>query len=304
LLTTVFFGTPEAGVPFLDKLNALTRVSAVVTAPDAPAGRGYELRPPAVKIAAQRLSLPVLQPDTLKNFSLAELAPLDFGLVVAYGRIIPPAVFDTPKHGLINVHFSLLPNYRGAAPVQWALIRGEKETGVTLFVIEKGLDTGPVCLCRKEAIRSDDDVASLRGRLAAAGLELLEELVRKMEKGGLESRPQEGESSAAPSLKKEDGRIRWADMDAGEADRRIRGTSEWPGSFGTFRGRTVKIHRAERCEGEGEPGSLSLEKGEGVLVQCRSGRLMIRRLQPEGKKEMSAEEFLNGARPTPGERFE
>jgi methionyl-tRNA formyltransferase len=304
LLNAVFFGTPEVAVPFLEKLNGLTRVAAVVTAPDAPSGRGYEIRPPAVKTAAQRLGLPVLQPDSLKEFSLDGLGPLDFGLVVAYGRIIPPAVFDCPKRGLVNVHFSLLPKFRGAAPVQWALIRGEKETGVTLFRIEKGLDTGPVHLQKAAAVRPEDDVSTLRGRLAALGLELLEELVRGIEGGSFETRPQTGEPSLAPSLKKEDGRIRWAEQSAEEVSRRARGTSEWPGAFGTFRGRTVKIRRAEAREGSGVPGAASAEKGEGLLIQCRSGRLLVRRLQPEGKKEMSGEEFWNGARPAAGEKFE
>lgn len=275
-----------------------------MTAPDAPAGRGYDIRPPAVKAAAQKFGLPVLQPDSLREFSLDGLGPLDFGLVVAYGRIIPPSVFEYPKRGLVNVHFSLLPKFRGAAPVQWALIRGEKETGVTLFQIEKGLDTGPVHLQMVEAVRPEDDVTSLRGRLADIGLNLVEKLVRRIENGLPEARPQTGDPSLAPSLKKEDGRIRWPEQTAEEAARRVSGTSEWPGAFGLFRGRTVKIRRAEVREGSGVPGAASVEKGEGLLIQCRSGRLLARRLQPEGKKEMSGEEFWNGARPAAGEKFE
>lgn len=304
-MNTVFFGTPAAAVPFLDKWAALTRVKAVITAPDKPAGRGYDVRPTAVKEAALRLGLPVLQPESLKEFSLKDLGPLDAGLVVAYGKLIPPAVFDAPAHGLVNVHFSLLPRYRGAGPVQWALINGEKETGVSLFRIEKGLDTGPVYLQAALPVRPDDDSASLRGRLSESGLALTETLVRQIEGNTLAGRPQEGAVSLAPLLKKEDGLLRWAEKSAAALDALVRGTHEWPGAFTSYRGKAVKVRQASPIDGgKGAPGALAFERGEGLLVQCREGRLRVKRLQPEGKKEMSADDFWNGFRPAADDRFE
>ncbi len=306
MLKVVFFGTPAVAVPFLEKLSALASVRGVVTAPDKPAGRGYAVQSPAVKAAADKLGLPVFQPATLKGFSLEALGPLDLGLVVAYGKLIPPEIFDMPRFGLVNVHFSLLPKYRGAGPVQWALIHGERETGVSLFRIEKGLDTGPVYLKKAVTVGVEDDSAVLRERLVEAGLELTEELFRGLEAGNFTAQPQQGEPTFAPLLKKEDGLIRWEEKTAEQIACIVRGTYEWPGAFTRFRGKTVKIRSAVALSGgEGVPGTLiSLERGEGLLVQCRSGRLKVRRLQPEGKREMSADDFWNGFRPSPGERFE
>ena len=305
-MKVVFFGTPAVAVPFLEKLAALSSVQGVVTAPDKPAGRGYAVQPTAVKAAAERLGLPVLQPATLKGFSLDGFGPLDLGLVVAYGKLIPPGTFEAPRFGLVNVHFSLLPKYRGAGPVQWALINGERETGVSLFRIEKGLDAGPVYLKQAVAVEPEDDSAVLRDRLVKAGLELAEELLRKMEAGPLSAQSQSGEPTFAPLLKKEDGLIRWEEKSAEAVANLVRGTYEWPGAFTPFRGKTVKIRSAVALSGgEGLPGTLvSLERGEGLLVQCRSGRLKVRRLQPEGKREMSADDFWNGFHPAPGEKFD
>jgi methionyl-tRNA formyltransferase len=302
-LNTVFFGTPSVAVPFLERLHGISQVRGVVTSPDKPAGRGYDVQPTPVKSAAQRLGLPVHQPALLKGFSLEEMGPLDLGIVVAYGKLIPSSVFNVPRHGLVNVHFSLLPKYRGAGPVQWALINGEKETGVSLFRIEAGMDTGPVYLQRPETVRPEDDTRSLRDRLSVAGLELMEELVRKID--GLSPHPQEGAPSAAPLLRKEDGRLKWDALSAEAAAGLVRGTSEWPGAFTLYKGKTVKVKSAlPRPDGQGRPGAvLGLEK-EGLLVQCLSGKLVVRKLQPEGKREMDAADFWNGFRLQPGDRFE
>jgi methionyl-tRNA formyltransferase len=270
----------------------------VVTAPDKPAGRGYALTPPPVKTAAQALGVPVHQPASLKEFDPAPVGPVDFGLVVAYGRLIPRRLFAAPRFGLVNVHFSLLPKYRGAGPVQWTLIRGEKTTGVTLFQIDAGLDTGPIYLQREEPIRPDDNSQTLRGRLAERGLALVDELLAGLEAGTLKPRPQAGDPSAAPLLKKEDGLLRWDEFSAEEAANRVRGAYEWPGAYALWKGQRLKVRAAAPAAWEtGRPGEIvGVEKDRGVLVKCRTGALLLRDVQPEGKKPMPAWDFANGAR--------
>lgn len=307
MLNTVFFGTPAIAVPFLERLAALTRVRGVVTAPDRPVGRGYALTPPAVKTAAQKLNLPVLQPASPKELDLtAAFGPLDVGVVVAYGYLIPPAVFNAPRLGLVNAHFSLVPKYRGAGPIQWALIRGESETGVSLFRLEKGLDTGPVFLQKTVPIRPEDNAATLRERLTFEGVELLGEFVRKMSSGPWEPTPQTGEWTEAPLLKKEDGRIFWDRHSARDILNLVRGTYEWPGAAARIRGGRLKIRAGEaRPHGTGHPGEIvAVEKGKGFLVKCVSDSLLVTRVQPEGKREMDAESYWNGARLSVGDRFE
>ncbi|MGQ0645447.1 MAG: methionyl-tRNA formyltransferase, partial [Elusimicrobiota bacterium] len=237
---------------------------------------------------------------------MAEWGEADLGGAVAYGRLIPPEMFSKPRFGMLNVHFSLLPKYRGAAPVQWALIRGEKESGVTIFRIEAGLDTGPVYLQRSVPVEPEDTSLSLRERLAGLGLELLEEALDRFAAGGCPAVPQSGEPSAAPALKKEDGRLSWGGQSAEEAADLIRGTYEWPQAFCLWKGRPLKIRAAQPAgDAPGLPGQVtSLEKGLGFFVKCRSGSLLVRRVQPEGRKEMAAEDFWNGARLSGGDRFE
>lgn len=307
MLNTVFFGTPAIAVPFLERLASLTRVRGVVTAPDRPVGRGYALTPPAVKTAAQKLGLAVLQPTSPKELDLtAAFGPLDVGVVVAYGYLLPPAVFNAPRHGLVNAHFSLVPKYRGAGPIQWALIRGETETGVSLFRIEKGLDTGPVFLQKTVPILPDDNAAALRERLTAAGVELLGDFVRKIGSGPWAPTPQTGEWTEAPLLKKEDGRIFWDRHSAREILNLVRGTYEWPGATARVGGVRLKIRAGEtRPHGNGRPGEIvAVEKGRGFLVKCVSDSLLVTRVQPEGKREMDAESYWNGARLAVGDRFE
>lgn len=308
MLNTVFFGTPAVAVPFLERLAKNSRVMGVVSSPDRPAGRGYSLVPTEVKQAALSLGLPVQQPEKLAGFSLESAfgKKPDVGIVVAYGHLIPSAVFNEPRHGLVNVHFSLVPKYRGAGPMQWALIRGEKETGVSLFQIEKGLDTGPVFLQRKYGIMPEDNAESLRKNLVSLGLELLEEFLRKLEEGPWVPSPQAGESTGAPSLAKEDGRILWAQRSAQEIANLVRGTYEWPGAYGVVKGQRVKIRKTERSpDNFGVPGEIiAVEKGRGFLVKCLTDSLWVLRVQPEGKKEMDAPSFWNGARLEVGDRFE
>lgn len=307
MLNTVFFGTPPIAVPFLERLASLTRVRGVVTAPDRPVGRGYALTPPAVKTAAQKLGLSVLQPTSPKELDLAAaFGPLDVGVVVAYGYLLPPAVFNAPTNGLVNAHFSLVPKFRGAGPIQWALIRGETETGVSLFRIEKGLDTGPVFLQKTVPIRPEDNAATLRERLTAEGVELLGDFVRKIGSGSWEPSPQIGEWTEAPLLKKEDGRVFWDRHSAREILNLVRGTYEWPGATARIQGARLKIRAGEaRAHGNGRPGEIvAVEKGRGFLVKCVSDSLLVTRVQPEGKREMDAESYWNGARLAVGHRFE
>jgi methionyl-tRNA formyltransferase len=308
VLSTLFFGTPETAVPFLERLDGKSRLLGVVTSPDKPAGRGYALTPPAVKRAAEKLGRPVLQPASLKDpafhAALAAWGPADLGVVVAYGKLIPPAIFDLPRFGLMNAHFSLLPKYRGAAPVQWALMRGETLTGVSLFRIEKGLDTGPVYLQKPVAVRPEDTSASLRARLADEGLALLEEVLARFEAGGAAAIPQTGEPSLAPILKKEDGRVDWAARSAKEIANLVRGAWEWPGAFCQWKGQTLKIRAAEPrpWSGSEAPGTVvAMEKGRGFLIKSRDGALLLLRVQPEGKKELDAWGFWNGARLSVGD---
>ena len=307
MLNTVFFGTPGVAVPFLERLAKKSRVIGVVSSPDRPAGRGYAVRPTEVKQAAGALGLPVHQPEKLAGFSLEKVfgEKPDVGLVVAYGHLIPPSVFSEPKHGLVNAHFSLVPKYRGAAPMQWALIRGEKETGVSLFQIDKGLDTGPVFLQGRYAIAPEDNAATLRDHLVPLGLELLEEFLRRLEEGPWTPTIQGGDATVAPLLTKEEGRIRWGQQSAAEIVNLIRGTYEWPGAYGVVNGQRIKIRKAERVlRGTGAPGDITaVEKGRGFLVKCLSDSLCVLRVQPEGKKEMDALSFWNGARLSVGDRF-
>jgi methionyl-tRNA formyltransferase len=295
-------------VPFLERLALKSRVLGVVTSPDRPAGRGYAVVPTEIKRAAAALNLPVHQPEQLAGFSLEKAfghTP-DVGIVVAYGHLIPPAVFNEPLHGLVNVHFSLVPKYRGAGPMQWALIRGEKETGVSLFQIEKGLDTGPVFLQGRYAISPEENAVALRENLVSLGLEMLDTFLRKLAEGPWVPTPQTGVATAAPQLTKDDGRVRWGERSAEEIVNLIRGTYEWPGAYGVLKGQRVKIRKAERSpDGPGVPGEITaVEKGQGFLVKCLSDSLRVLRVQPEGKKEMDAPSFWNGARLSVGDRFE
>jgi methionyl-tRNA formyltransferase len=311
-MKAVFFGTPAIAVPFLERLAQKVTVVAVVTNPDQPAGRGYEMKPSPVKEAAQRLGLPVLQPASAKDSAFIEqvrvLQP-EFGLVVAYGKLLPAALLQIPRYGFLNVHFSLLPAYRGAAPIQWALINREKETGVTLFWLDEGMDTGPIFLQERLPI-GDEDADGLREKLVRLSLGLLDQAVERLSRDDKESRPQEGPASRAPMLTKADGALRW-DQPAEQIVGRIRGTTPWPGAFTGVRvgGRVsrLKILSAtpERGTAEGAPGSiLQVAARDGILVKCGQNIVRILTVQPEGKKSMSAWDFWQGARLNIGDTFE
>jgi len=308
---TIFWGTPAVAVPFLELLAQKTQVVGVFTSPDRPAGRGYELASSAVKKAALQRHLPLFQPENLKDEkcrSLLEgLGPVDLAVAVAYGHILPRPLFAYPTHGTLNVHFSLLPKYRGAAPVQWALIRGDKETGVSLFSLDEGMDTGPLLRQAAEPVRPDDDVLSLRTRLIGRGVSLLDEVLAEGEKAFSALRPQSGPPTSAPQLKKEDGLIDW-DRPATVIADQVRGMAEWPHAFTRSGDRSLKVLRAEVSSGPGDPSStagqvLGLAGELGILVQCRQSVLSVLSVQPEGRKPMDARSFWNGARLKKGDRF-
>lgn len=310
-MKVIFCGTPQFAVPTLQKLIAEGfAIELVVTNPDEPCGRGYERRPPPVKQMAEKAGLKIFQPAKLKDAAtqafLSGFRP-DAIVVVAYGHIIPPWMIDLPRLGCLNLHASLLPKYRGAAPISWALIRGERTTGVTTMKIDPGLDTGPILLRQEIEICEDDTTETLSERLSVLGAELMIETLRRLERGEIEPRPQDSQlATLAPLLKKEDGRIDWS-IEAKEIAWRVRGLRPWPGAFTTFRGQNLHLWAARPSPTPAptqlEPGTLVAEGGC-LRVAC-GGRtqLEVKELQLESRKRVSARDFLNGVRLAPGEKF-
>jgi methionyl-tRNA formyltransferase len=306
----VFCGTPGFAVPTLEKLvEAGHAVPLVVTQPDRPRGRGMEVTVSPVKAAALRLGLPIIQPDKIKNndefrAQLASVSP-DAIIVVGYGRIIPQWMIDLPRFGNLNLHASLLPKYRGAAPIQWAIANGESITGVTTMRIDAGLDTGDILLQRELPIERDDTAETLGPKLATVGAELMVETLRGLEGGRVHPVPQDHtKATLAPILKKEDGRIDFA-RTADEIFNRLRGFQPWPGAYTAFKSKTLQVHKA-RPSGPSarlSPGEIAVE-GTRLLVACGQGTtLELVEIQIEGKRRMLAREFINGYRPKPGDRL-
>jgi methionyl-tRNA formyltransferase len=306
-LNLVFAGTPSFAVPTLEKLVAAGfRVSLVVTQPDRPSGRGMELTASPVKQSAVRLAIPLTQPEKIKNNEefrarLAELRP-DAIIVVGYGRIIPQWMMDLPAMGNLNVHASLLPKYRGAAPIQWAIARGETMTGVTTMCIDPGLDTGNILLQKEFPISTDDTAETLAPKLAAIGADLMIQTLRGLQAGEIRPHPQDHAlATLAPLLKKEDGHIDFH-RPAVEIWNRLRGFQPWPGAYTTFRGKSLQIFAAKPAKLEVPVGTFRL-LDEGALVGCGAHTaLELHEVQIEGKKRMSARDFVNGYRPREGER--
>jgi methionyl-tRNA formyltransferase len=306
----VFCGTPQFAVPSLKKLAASGfHIHVVVTQPDRPQGRGMELTASPVKQAAVQLGLPVIQPDKIKkNEAFQEQlqqAGADAIIVVGYGRIIPSWMLQLPPHGNINVHASLLPKYRGAAPIQWAIANGETVTGVTTMRIDEGLDTGDILLRREMEIRPDDTAESLSPRLAELGAELLIETLHGLQQGKITAIPQDhSQATLAPILKKEDGLIDFA-RTAPEIHNRLRGFQPWPGAYTQFRGKNLKVvaARPHQDQAQSAPGELRIIDGR-LLLGCGAGTVLeLLQVQPEGKKAISAREFISGYRPADGERL-
>jgi len=305
----VFCGTPQFAVPALAAVvDAGHAVKLVVCKPDRPSGRGHELSVPAVKQEAQALGLAVGQPDKIRENAgfrtrLEEIAPQAI-VVVAYGRIIPAWMLALPPHGNLNVHASLLPKYRGAAPIQWAIARGEKTTGVSIMQLDEGLDTGPVFLQKELAIQPEDTAVTLSPRLAALGAALLVETLRQIE-AGARPRPQEhSRATLAPLLKKEDGRVDFC-LFAETIANRLRGFQPWPGAYTRFRGKHLQIIRAAVATAGASPAPAELlVRDRQLLAGCASGSgLELLELQLEGKKRMGAAEFINGYHLQSGERL-
>lgn len=314
----VFCGTPEFAVPTLEAVAGAHEVALVVTQPDRPRGRGMEVAPSPVKRKALDLKLPVIQPEKIKDneefrAELERIAP-DTIIVVGYGRLIPRWMLELPRYGNLNLHASLLPKYRGAAPIQWAIARGESVTGNTIMRLDEGLDTGPILLQREEAIRPDDTALTLSPRLAAMGAELMLETLRGLEQGVLPPRAQDdAQATLAPILKKADGLIDWG-RSAAEIRDRMRGFQPWPGAYTTFRGKTLNITAATvHGLAEGRPGGpiappippgvLRVEQGR-LLAGCGGGTaLELTEVQPEGKRRIPARDFLNGYRVQSGDRM-
>src|SRR6266849_107707 len=307
-LKVVFCGTPRFAVPTLNSLvEAGFHISLVVTQPDKPRARGLELSPSPVKQRVIELGLALTQPETIKNSEpfRAQLAALhpDAIVVVGYGRIIPQWMIDLPPLGNINLHASLLPKYRGAAPVQWAIAHGENMTGVTTMRIDAGLDTGDILLQKQVAITPDDTAETLAPRLAILGADLMVETLHGLHAGTVRPRPQDHtKATLAPLLKKEDGRIEFH-LTAQEICNRLRGFQPWPGAYTSFRGKNLHIWAAKPVQRTLAEGELVVEANH-LIVGCGAGTsLELLEVQPEGKKHMAARDFVHGYRPRCGEKL-
>jgi methionyl-tRNA formyltransferase len=303
----VFAGTPEAAVPSLQALLASERheVVAVVTRPDARAGRGRRLAESPVKQVAVGAGIEVLQPAKPREPEfldrLAALAP-DCCPVVAYGALIPQVALDIPRHGWVNLHFSLLPAWRGAAPVQHAIITGDEITGASTFRLEAGMDTGPVYGVVTEQIRPTDTSGDLLQRLAVSGADLLVATLDGIEDGRLEARPQPADGvSVAPKLDPEDVEVDWT-QPAAAVDRLVRGATPAPGAWTTFRGRRLKLGPVRPVAGQLEPGRLEVGR-DGVRVGTATTPVTLGEVQPEGKPRMPADAWARGVRPTREDRL-
>jgi methionyl-tRNA formyltransferase len=310
----VFCGTPRFAVPTLDKLVETGHsVRLVVTQPDRPRGRGMEVAVSPVKEAATRLGTEVLQPAAIKNNAefrerLVAIAP-DAIIVVGYGRIIPQWMIDLPRLGNLNLHASLLPKYRGAAPIQWAIANGESTTGVTTMRINVGLDTGDILLQRELPIAAEDTSETLGPKLALIGAEVMAETLRGLDRGGIHPTPQDhSKATLAPILTKENGRMDFS-RNAQELFNRLRGFQPWPGAFTTFKGKTLRVHRAQPVLAPLQltPAEIAIE-GTRLLVGCGrndndASALELVEIQPEGKRRMTAQEFINGYRLKSGDRL-
>jgi len=303
----VFFGTPAFAVPTLDALlDSGEEVTAVVTQPDKRKGRSRILAPPPVKERAIEKKIPVLHPVNIKGpLFLEELMQFhpEIMIVVAYGKILPLNVLKLPPHGCVNVHASLLPKYRGAAPIQWAIIRGERKTGITTMLMDEGLDTGDILLQQELPISDDDNAETLGRSLAELGASLLVKTIQAIKQGTVKPTPQAGSPTFAPPLKKEDGRIHWSGT-AEEIFSFVRGMYPWPSAYCILKQERIKIIRVKAVAGvSGKAGRIEGTSGN-LLVGTGNGLISILELQAEGKRRMSARDFMQGKRLKAGDFFD
>jgi methionyl-tRNA formyltransferase len=307
-LNLVFCGTPAFAVPTLEKLvEAGFAVPVVVTQPDRPKGRGMELALSPVKQRALQLGLKISQPDKIKNNQefrgqLAGVSP-DAIIVVGYGRIIPQWMIDLPPLGNLNLHASLLPRYRGAAPIQWAIAHGESASGVTTMRIDAGLDTGDILLQKEIPIASQDTAVTLAPRMSAIGADLMVETLRGLQAGTVRAQPQDhAKATLAPILKKEDGRVDFQ-LAAQEILNRLRGFQPWPGAYTSFRGKNIHIWSAQPVEQTLARAEILVESGR-LIAGCGAGTaLELLEVQLEGRKRMSSADFVHGHQPRTGEKL-
>ncbi len=309
-LRIVFCGTPTFAVPSLGHLiqDRAFKVEAVITQPDRPRGRGREITASPVKEAAVEAGIQVYQPEKIKSYEAYEFLTelrADAVVMIAYGQIISQKLIDLPRLGWVNLHASLLPKYRGAAPINWAIINGEHVTGLTTMQIDSGLDTGPILMQQEMKIGMNETAPELTKRLADVGAPLVARTLRALDAGEIKPKPQnDSHASYARSLEKEDGRIDWS-MDARTIHRRIRGLQPWPGAFTTFRGKTCHIW-GEPAPGSSHalaPGTIFVESGRCCTACGERTALHLEFFQLEGRKRITAQEFLNGARLATGEFF-
>lgn len=299
-MKVVFMGTPDFAVPTLKKLIEEHNVIAVFTQPDKPKGRGQKVQYSPVKEVAIEHNIPVFQPSKIKKEveyidKLKELNP-DVCVVVAYGQILPKEVLDIPKYGCINVHASLLPELRGAAPINWSIINGNKVTGITTMMMDVGLDTGDMLLKREVEILDTDTAGSLHDKLMVVGAELLIETLEKIEKGEIKPQKQDdSKATYAPMMDKELGHINW-DKSAREVFNLIRGVTPWPSAYFYYDDLMIKVWRCELIEGgkNDVAGKIVDVSKDGVKVTCREGIIVLKEVQKQGSKRMDIATFLNG----------
>lgn len=309
----VFMGTPEFAVPSLSALARTENVTLVLANPDRPAGRGRALLAPPVKREAERLGLPVFQPEKVRlPEAVARIAAErpDLVVVAAYGHILPKSILEIPPLGCINVHASLLPKYRGAAPINWAIVAGETVSGVTIMKMDVGMDTGPILHVREAPIAEEDTAGTLYAKLSLLGAEALSEALRMLHDGTLTETPQDDRlATKAPMLTKEHGRIDWS-RTAREVRNLVRGMAPWPSAYTSHDGKTLKVLAAAVRNGGGEtagpaplPGEIVEVGREGIVVACGEGTLALVTVQPEGGKPMSSWAYAQGRRARKGERL-
>jgi methionyl-tRNA formyltransferase len=298
-LRIVFMGSPEFALPVLNALAENYQVEGVVTQPDRPAGRGRELTPPAIKILAQELNLPVIQPTKLREAEAMEQLRAwkpEVIVVAAFGQILRSEVLDLPPHGCVNVHASLLPRWRGAAPIQAAILHGDEETGITIMKMDAGVDSGPILSQQAIPITREDTAGRLSPRLAELGARLLLETLPGYVSGEIQPEPQDdSQATYAPMLKKSDGELDFS-QPAEDLARRVRAFNPWPGTFFLWQGERLKVHRAHAAEAPNPPPGDTVIHDDLPAVGTGDGLLVLEEVQPAGKKSMAGEVFLHGAR--------